>query len=79
MVLYTNANMACKEKFAGVLSKAPSNYKSPVWKHFGHPTTETSQGVREVDKDKTACRICHVIMKYMAGNTTNKLNFMFQE
>ena len=77
--LSTNATMAYKKKFAGVLSKASSNYKSHVWKHFGHLTTETSQGVREVGKDKTVCRICRVIMKYKAGNTTNKLNFMFPE
>ena len=78
MVLSINATMACKGKFAGVLSKAPSNYKSYVRKHFGYLTTETSQGVREVGKDKTVCRICHVIKKCNAGNTTNMIQHLLR-
>jgi len=45
--------MACKEKFAGLLSKLSSTYRSHVWTHFGHPTTETPQGVREVQNVPT--------------------------
>jgi len=41
--------------------------------NFGHPSMETPQGVREVYKDKTVCSICHAVMKYMAGNTTNMM------
>lgn len=68
--------MACKEKFVGLLTKPASTYRSYVWKHFGHPMTETPQGAREVQKDSTVCRICRTVLKYKTGNTTNMIQHL---
>jgi len=61
-----------KEKFVGLLSKLPSMCRLHVRKHFGHPTTETPQGVIEVHKDKSVGKIFHAVMggKYHQHHVT---------
>ena len=51
--------------------EAPASFKSPVWGHFGFPVDYNDEGAKTVDKSKTICKHCSVIVPYEHGNTTN--------
>lgn len=49
----------------------PPSLKSGVWNFFGFRVKYDPDGKRVVDKTTTVCRMCHAMVNYIGGNTTN--------